>query len=280
MKNQITIREAITEADIAVFWGQLHTYHMRDIFPDPENEKRKHFLDDSEYRAQIQRVHDRPQDRCYYLFFHRDGQDIGFALPAIFTSEDGKCFILEFCVFPAFRGSGTGRTCADALLSWAKMRGARYAELNYGGDERRLRFWKRVGFVENGADEWGEPLMLLPPADPVPFTWRFWRTRMIGSCGSWKMASNGRSAKTCLQVPSRNGFSKPSKRGASRFLSPNAAIAPWACAALLHTTRRSPAQTRAYMRIFMSNLPSGARALRENWQKRRSAGARNMGSRA
>ena len=93
-------------------------------------------------------------------------------------------------------------------------------------------------------------------------------------------ASNGRSAKTCLQVPSRNGFSKPSKRGASRFLSPNAAIAPWACAALLHTTRRSPAQTRAYMRIFISNLPSGARALRENWQKRRSAGARNMGSRA
>lgn len=43
MKNQITIREAITEADIAVFWGQLHTYHMRDIFPDPEDEKRKLF---------------------------------------------------------------------------------------------------------------------------------------------------------------------------------------------------------------------------------------------
>ena len=170
MKNQITIREAITEADIAAFWEQLHTYHMRDIFPDSEDENRKHFLDDTEYRAQIQRVHDRQQDRCYYLFFHRNGQDIGFALPAIFTSEDGKCFILEFCVFPAFRGGGTGRTCADALLSWAKMRGARYAELNYGGDERRLRFWKRVGFVENGADEWGEPLMLLPPADPVPFT--------------------------------------------------------------------------------------------------------------
>ena len=45
MKNQITIREAITEADIAAFWEQLHTYHMRDIFPDPEDENRKHFLD-------------------------------------------------------------------------------------------------------------------------------------------------------------------------------------------------------------------------------------------
>ena len=69
MKNQITIREAITEADIAVFWGQLHTYHMRDIFPDSENENRKHFLDDTEYRAQIQRVHDRQQDRCEGISF-------------------------------------------------------------------------------------------------------------------------------------------------------------------------------------------------------------------
>ena len=77
---------------------------------------------------------------------------------------------MEFCVFPEFRGGGTGHCCADALLSWANARGARYAELNYGGDERRLRFWKRVGFVENGADEWGEPLMLLPPTETIPFT--------------------------------------------------------------------------------------------------------------
>ena len=170
MKNQITIREAITEADAAAFWEQLHTYHKRDIFPDPEDKNLAHFLDDTEYRAQIQHVHDRPQDRCYYLFFHRDGQDIGLTLPAIFISEDGKCFILEFCVFPEFRGSGTGQACAAALLDWAKERGARYAELNYGGDERRLRFWKRAGFIENGADEWGEPLMLLPPEETVPFT--------------------------------------------------------------------------------------------------------------
>ena len=119
---------------------------------------------------QIEHVHNRLQDRCYYLFFERNGQDIGFALPAIFTSEDGKCFILEFCIFPEFRGGGTGRECAAVLLEWAKEHGARYAELNYGGDERRLRFWKRVGFVENGVDEWGEPLMLLPPVETVPFT--------------------------------------------------------------------------------------------------------------
>ena len=170
MKNQIIIREAISEADTAAFWEQLHSYHKRDIFPDPEDENLKHFLSDTEYRVQIEHVHNRLQDRCYYLFFERNGQDIGFALPAIFTSEDGKCFILEFCIFPEFRGGGTGRECAAVLLEWAKEHGARYAELNYDGDERRLRFWKRVGFVENGVDEWGEPLMLLPPAETVPFT--------------------------------------------------------------------------------------------------------------
>ena len=170
MKNQIIIREAISEADTAAFWEQLHSYHKQDIFPDPEDENLKHFLSDTEYRVQIEHVYNRLQDRCYYLLFERNGQDIGFALPAIFTSEDGKCFILEFCIFPEFRGGGTGRECAAVLLEWAKEHGARYAELNYGGDERRLRFWKRVGFVENGVDEWGEPLMLLPPAETVPFT--------------------------------------------------------------------------------------------------------------
>ena len=170
MDNRIGIREAISADDICAFWAQLRAYFARDVFPDPNDENRAYFLDNSSYSANIQVLHERAENRLRYLFFVRNGIEIGFSMVTVFDSEDGKCFILEFCIFPAFRGGGTGRSCADALLSWAKMRGARYAELNYGGDERRLRFWKRVGFVENGADEWGEPLMLLPPADPVPFT--------------------------------------------------------------------------------------------------------------
>lgn len=169
MKNQITIREAFTETDAATFWEQLHTYHKRDIFPNPDDEDLEYFLGD-EYRAHMQRIHDRPQDRCYYLFFQRDGQDIGFALPVIYNSEDGKCFIMEFCMYPEFRGSGTGRKCAEILLDWAKKNGAAYAELNCGGDERRPRFWQSVGFTENGVDEWGDPLMLLPPEGDIPIT--------------------------------------------------------------------------------------------------------------
>ena len=167
MENQITIREAVTEKDIAAFWEQLHIYHKRDIFSEYDREDLEYFLG-SEYHEHMMQVHSRAQDRCFFLFFHRNGQDIGFAMPVIFVSEDGKCFIMEFCVYPAFRGDGTGRKCAKVLLDWATEHGACYAELNYGGDKRRQHFWESVGFIENGADVWGEPLMILLPAENVP----------------------------------------------------------------------------------------------------------------
>lgn len=169
MNREITIREAVTETDVAVFWEQLHIYHKRDIFPDPDNEDLEYFLG-PEYHQHMMKIHDRPQDRCRFLFFHRNGQDIGFAMPVIYTSEDGKCFIMEYCVYPEFRGNGTGRECAGALLDWARENGALYAELNHGGNERRRRFWESVGFIENGADEWGGPLMILPPDEDAPVT--------------------------------------------------------------------------------------------------------------
>lgn len=153
MNPEIAIREAVTESDAASFWKQLRIYFEQDIFPDPQDEDREYFLSDTEYRVHIQNIHDRPFNRCYYLFFHRDGRDIGFAMPVIYTEEDGKCFIMEFCVYPEFRGNGTGRECAGALLDWARENGALYAELNYGGNNRRLHFWERVGFIKNGVDE-------------------------------------------------------------------------------------------------------------------------------
>ena len=169
MSNQITIREAVTESDVAEFWDQIYDYYKRDIMADRKISGREEFLA-SGYRTHVQFVHDRPQDRCRYLFFSCGGQDIGFALPVIYTTEDGKCFIMEFCVYPEFRGGGTGRECAGVLMDWVKENGARYGELNYGNDERRRRFWESVGFIENGADQWGDPLMILPPGDDVPIT--------------------------------------------------------------------------------------------------------------
>lgn len=169
MENQITIREAITESDVAFFWEQLHAYHKRDIFPGSDSDDLEYFLG-SEYYAHMMKIYCRPQDRCFFLFFHRNGQDIGFTMPVIFTSEDGKCFIMEYCIYPEFRGNGTGKECARVLLNWAKEHGALYAELNYGSNKRRQHFWESVGFIDNGADEWGEPLMILLPTEEIPIT--------------------------------------------------------------------------------------------------------------
>lgn len=169
MNKTIHIREAVTPEEVECFWQELHAYHARDIFPDPAEEDRAYFLDDSQYRAAVQRIHDREGDRCYYLLFQREGRDIGFALTALYPSEDGKCFVMEFCVLPEFRGGGTGTACARLLLDWAADRGAQYGELN-AADPRRIRFWSRLGFRPNGRDEWGEPLMLRPPEQALSIT--------------------------------------------------------------------------------------------------------------
>ena len=115
MTKKITIREAITEEEVAFFWEQLHTYFKRDMYPDPDSEDLAYFLD-SQYRAHMDKIHEQKQDCCYYLLLCRDGRDIGLALPVIYHTEDGKCLLAEFCVFPEFRGNGTGTKCAYFLI--------------------------------------------------------------------------------------------------------------------------------------------------------------------
>lgn len=69
METHITIREAVRENDITVFGNQLHIYHKRDIFPEPDSEDLEYFLS-SEYHDHMTKIHSRPRDRCYFLFCH------------------------------------------------------------------------------------------------------------------------------------------------------------------------------------------------------------------
>lgn len=170
MNQQITILEALSQEDTIRFWEALHQYHIRDVFPDPAQKEELQYFLSGEYQDGIQRAHDRAENRCRYFFFRQENREIGFALAALFTGEDGKLFILEFCIYPEYRSRGLGHACAGALLDWSREQGGRYAELNCAGPERRMRFWKSIGFVPNGFDEWGEPLLLLPPKERIPFT--------------------------------------------------------------------------------------------------------------
>ena len=55
MKNQISVREAISAEETARFWRELGAYHDRDIFPDAESEELEYFHG-SEYREAIQAI--------------------------------------------------------------------------------------------------------------------------------------------------------------------------------------------------------------------------------
>lgn len=94
-----------------------------------------------------------------------------------------------------------------------KKHGARYAELNYGGNKRRRRFWKSVGFIENGADQWGEPLMLLPPEENLPITAELLADPEDWQLKNWKTAFSKRSAKHRQRRKSRNSWRRPSGMG-------------------------------------------------------------------
>lgn len=168
MNDQIIIKELTTAEETTRFWDRLYAYFQRDLFPEgsPEREELDYFLG-AEYRAAIEKLRARHSDPLYYLAFARGGEEIGCAMPALYPGEDGKCFLMEFWLLPEFRGGGAGRACARALLAWARERGAAYFELNAEG-ERQRRFWGSLGFVPNGADEWGKPCMLLPPEGELP----------------------------------------------------------------------------------------------------------------
>ena len=132
MQGDIEVRECLEADERELFWQRLREYFRRDIFPGEED----CYHCSEKYKENIETLHERRFDPVRYLFFRRDGQDIGLALSVVYASEDGKQFILEFCVFPEFRGNGTGAACAGALLAWGRENGAKYAELNCS-DERR-----------------------------------------------------------------------------------------------------------------------------------------------
>ena len=91
MIENVVIREAVTEEERSLFWERLRAYFCRDIFPDPEDEDRPYFLGD-DYRRTMESLRTRPAHPVHWLVFSRNGQDVGFALAAVFTGEDGKWY--------------------------------------------------------------------------------------------------------------------------------------------------------------------------------------------
>lgn len=150
--------EEIPVSQIETFWHIHFRYLIDDhIIADEEDMQ---YFQSSEYRDTIKEHMLRPVDKHHMVYFLRDGLRIGAAQYNTYQSEDGKCFILDFWVFPEYRGKGTGHQCFKALMAYTALDGARYYEINCSKEDAH-RFWQALGFVDCGVDEYNMPVMQL-----------------------------------------------------------------------------------------------------------------------
>ena len=141
----ITIEEIPVE-NICEFWD----IHLKYLIGDGiiEDEEDVGYFSGDEYREVIKAHMQRERDRHHMVYFVEEGARIGAAQFNTYQSEDGKCFILDFWVFPGYRGNGTGHRCFSALEDYTAADGAKYYELN-SQKEDSVRFWRSLGFAEN-----------------------------------------------------------------------------------------------------------------------------------
>lgn len=152
----ISIEEIPVER-INEFWDAHIRYLIDDgIISDEEDIE---YFSGREYRGILEDHMKRDADKHHMVYFCREGARIGAASYCTYRNEGGKCFILDFWVFPEFRGNGTGHRCFNAFEQYTKEDGAIYYEIN-SEKEDSVRFWKSVGFTENGKDEWDMPLLI------------------------------------------------------------------------------------------------------------------------
>ena len=153
----MVVIEEIPVNGLDEFWDAHIRYLVEDgIISDEEDIE---YFTGNEYREILKEHMLRETDRHHMVWFVRETPRIGAASFCTYRSEGGKCFILDFWVFPGFRGNGTGHRCFEALRKYAEADGALYYEIN-SEKEDSVRFWKSLGFTENGRDEYDMPLMI------------------------------------------------------------------------------------------------------------------------
>ena len=154
--SDIQIKEVSVD-ELAEFWKIHFKYLVDDGIIDDEEDKE--YFRGEEYRGTIKENMERDTDRHHVVYFFLKNEKIGAAQYNTYQSEDGECFILDFWIFPEYRNRGLGHICFKALELYTKEDGALFYVIN-SEKEDSVRFWKSIGFVENGVDEYGDPLWI------------------------------------------------------------------------------------------------------------------------
>ncbi len=100
------------------FW-EIHIRYLIDDKIIVDKEDIDHFSG-NEYRNTLKTLMNREPNKLHMIYFIRDGLKIGASSYCIYKSENGKCFILDYWIFPKFRGNQTGHQCFEALEKYTK----------------------------------------------------------------------------------------------------------------------------------------------------------------
>lgn len=140
------------EQSVEDFWRARDKYYENDVLPncelgEPVSSEDWEWFFSQEYRDHIMKLYHRELDPLYILWIYRNNTPIGFVIYVIYHSEDGKCFIVDFCIFDSYRNKGFGRKVFDQLAKELHAIGATYIELNVS-NHRNERFWLGNHFIK------------------------------------------------------------------------------------------------------------------------------------
>lgn len=164
MNSELSLYQVKLKEEVEFFWGKRDQYMKEDIIPNctlgsPLDEEVKKWFFSREYKDHIMNLFNRNQDQLNILLFRKNNEYVGFCVYVTYISEDGKCFIVDYCIDFNYRDQGLGKQFFYLLKDQVIAEGAKYFALNLSNENNR-RFWKSLGFEKAYTDEYGEDVYL------------------------------------------------------------------------------------------------------------------------
>ena len=160
MNLELKLHKAKTREEIDLFWQKRDQYMREDVIPNctlgkPLDEEDIEWFFSKEYKEHIMNAFNRSVNPLNIVFFLKNDEYVGFCVYVIYTSEDGKCFIVDYCIDAKYRNQNLGRQFFYILKEQVIKEGAKYFALNLS-NENNQRFWESLGFKKSYVDEYGE----------------------------------------------------------------------------------------------------------------------------
>ncbi|MNO33032.1 Acetyltransferase (GNAT) family protein [compost metagenome] len=137
------------KADADTFWRLFNSYiNELSLHVSIGDDFDLEYFYSDEYREAIEILRTRHMNPLTIFLIHNEGTVLGFLMYVIYLDEGGKCFLMEYYLEPAYRGSGYGKAVYSMAEEQAYADGAKYMELT-PTNETNESFWKSVGFMKS-----------------------------------------------------------------------------------------------------------------------------------